>query len=367
MIGAASRDVGKTEFACSLIGRLAKTSEVVGVKITTITKCDDSCPRGGEGCGVCNSLKGKFEIIIESCMDSNKDTSRMKRAGAQKVYWLKVLEKHLREGITALLDRIDFNTPIVCESNRAALVIKPGHFIILKDSQIDEVKDSCKKVINFVDDLTLFFYDKLSWSLGPENYSFNNGSWYKKFNANVIILAGGKSTRMGEDKSLLPLGDSTMIEYIVDSVAPYFQKVLISSNSISKYKHLDVELVQDDVKNCGPLMGIYSALKRSDLEVNFIIACDSPRIEISVLTELFKKIKNHDAVIPIQNGRSEPLFALYKRSVIDQFEISLKNKIRKISIPLEQLSTVYLKMEGILNLNNINEYLEYKNSDIGYN
>ena len=98
MIGAAARNVGKTEFACRLIAQWKGRQPVVGIKVTTVRERDGRCPRGGEGCGACSSLKTPYCITEEQNAEGHKDTCRMLRAGADSVFWLRAfaeLERRL--------------------------------------------------------------------------------------------------------------------------------------------------------------------------------------------------------------------------------------------------------------------------------
>ena len=91
LIGSSGRNVGKTELACRIISRFAGRSDIVGIKVTTIARKSDTCPRGGAGCGVCSSLTGQYCITEENDRASCKDTSKLLAAGARRVYWLRVL------------------------------------------------------------------------------------------------------------------------------------------------------------------------------------------------------------------------------------------------------------------------------------
>ncbi len=104
MIGSAGANVGKTELACAILRKFSRAGEeIVGIKVTTIDEKDGQCPRGGEGCGVCSSLEGVYLITQESDPASGKDTARLLAAGANRVYWLRVLRAHIEQGLTALL------------------------------------------------------------------------------------------------------------------------------------------------------------------------------------------------------------------------------------------------------------------------
>ncbi len=175
IIGAAGRNVGKTEFACELIAKYANVANVIGIKITTIKEKDGKCPRGGEGCGVCSSLKGDYMITEETEGPAEKDTVRMLNAGAEKVYWLRVLREHLTEGVSELMKLIPKNACIICESNSARRVIEPGVFLIIREKGSTEIKHSCKKVAHFADEMIDF--DGTGWSLQPDEIVFTNNRW----------------------------------------------------------------------------------------------------------------------------------------------------------------------------------------------
>ena len=174
-IGAAGRNVGKTEFACKLIERYAKIENVIGVKITTIKEKNGKCPRGVDGCGICSSLKGNYCITEEISGLKGKDTVRMLNAGSGKVYWLRVLKEHLKEGIENLLKLIPDNACVVCESNSSREILEPGIFIVIKDINIDNIKSSCNNVIHYADKIINF--DDNDWDFQPKNVSFENKTW----------------------------------------------------------------------------------------------------------------------------------------------------------------------------------------------
>ena len=146
MIGSAGSNVGKTELACTILRKFRlrraqsnlKSCDVIGIKVTTIRDKEGRCPRGGEGCGVCTSLEGVYSITEELDSSSGKDTARLLSAGASRVFWLRVREERLMEGITALLDVIGHDAVSICESNSLRQVVKPGLFLMVgnRDSKI---------------------------------------------------------------------------------------------------------------------------------------------------------------------------------------------------------------------------------------
>jgi len=98
MIGATGRNTGKTEMACRLIKKFISSYTVIALKVTTIKETDGKCPRGGEGCGVCSALDGSYLLTEEGTDNPQKDTGKMRAAGAHKVYWLRVKKECLSKG-----------------------------------------------------------------------------------------------------------------------------------------------------------------------------------------------------------------------------------------------------------------------------
>ncbi len=98
----------------------------------------------------------------------------MLAAGAEKVYWLRVLKEHLKEGIEDLLKLIPDTACVVCESNSSRQVLKPGIFIVIKEKNVDKIKLSCKNVIHLADKIIKF--ENNDWDIQPENFYFENNT-----------------------------------------------------------------------------------------------------------------------------------------------------------------------------------------------
>ncbi|NQV33084.1 MAG: hypothetical protein HQ515_10335 [Phycisphaeraceae bacterium] len=178
MIGATSRNVGKTEFACQLIQQVAQTQAVLGVKVTTVAERDGQCPRGGQGCGVCSSLADAYCITEETSPPPEKDTARLLQAGAESVFWLRVLKDHLAEGMEALLEQMPAHLPVVCESNSARLVLAPSVFVVVRPRQDDVVKPSCEAVMDQAD--VVVTYDGMGWDTQPNRCVWTENQWLFK-------------------------------------------------------------------------------------------------------------------------------------------------------------------------------------------
>ena len=361
MIGAGGRNVGKTEFACSLIRKFCSQLDIVGIKVTTIAEANGDCPHGGQGCGVCATLKGNFCITEETSSQSEKDTCRMLAAGAKKVFWLRVLKHHLADGIEALQAAIGTDAISVCESNSMRSVVEPGLFFMFKAAGSVKSKPSAASVEKYADRIVLF--DGHDFDINTDDIELITGRWAYKTQATAIIMAGGKSKRMGQDKGMLLINEKPVVEYIFDQLRAHFSQILVSSNDVSKYDFLGIEVVPDEVKGRGPLVGIASALRASMNDINFVIACDIPEVDINLVRQLIRESKGFDAVLPKTGPtKFEPLFAVYKKSSLAAIDESIAAGHYKILEPLERCKVNYVNLPGVeklKNLNTMNDYLQF--------
>ena len=175
IIGSTGRNTGKTEFACRVIENLSARNRIIGIKIIPVDQNEVKCHRGDEGCGLCDSLTGAYEILEESTTDSPKDTARMLKAGAEKVYLLIVNRHDLEKGMKAVLQIVPDNAFVVIESNTIRKVIEPGLFIVIKKKTNQAVKESCAEVISFADQIIEF--DNMNWDFDPDRVMIQDKSW----------------------------------------------------------------------------------------------------------------------------------------------------------------------------------------------
>ena len=132
-----------------------------------------------------------------------------------------------------------------------------------------------------------------------------------------IVLAGGRSRRMGSDKSLMVLNGKTLVEYAIDALKPVCSKVVISSNNFI-YDYTGCEVWPDDLPDRAPMIGIYSSLKRSETDVNIILSCDMPMMSSEMLKYLLENSSNHDITVPVHGDHFiEPLCGIYRKSSLE--------------------------------------------------
>jgi len=152
--------------------------------------------------------------------------------------------------------------------------------------------------------------------------------------ASAIILAGGKNTRIGRNKAFiqLPTGKS-ILQNTINVLHKIFPEIIIVTNQKETYLKFNVQVVEDLIKESGPLGGIFTGLCYSVSKHNFVVACDMPFIKTALIRLLLEERKTYDVVIPEIDGEVEPLFALYSKNCIPvMFEHLQKRnlKIREI-------------------------------------
>jgi len=362
LIGSTGPNLGKTELACDIIKKISKDKKITGIKVTTIKQKDGQCPRGGQGCGVCTSLEGDFDITQETDSTSGKDTSRLLAAGADKVFWLRVMKTSLKQALAVLLDVVGPDSVLVCESNSLRYVAEPGLFIMVRNPDEKAVKNSAQEVIKLADEIIA--PDCRGFGVDLDRIKLVDGKWRIMSDATAIIMAGGRSRRMGVDKSLLPLNKKPMAEAIYEQLHGSFSQILISSNEKEKLAFLGLRVVPDKEIGQGPLMGIASALEVSANELNFVIACDIPYVDLRCVREMLKEADGVDIVVPtVGEEQYEPLFAIYRKSSIKAINEVLSAGQRKISDVFKHCKVKYINLDVTQNLANINtmdEYNEYR-------
>jgi molybdopterin-guanine dinucleotide biosynthesis protein A len=145
-----------------------------------------------------------------------------------------------------------------------------------------------------------------------------------------VILAGGKSSRIGEDKAFLLLEGKPLIEIMLDKLKTLFKSLLIITNKPQVYKKYGIKTYKDIIAEHGPLGGIYTALTKSRSAHSFIVACDMPFLNPDFVRYMLRKIDGFDVVIPRYRGQLEPLCTVYSKNCIPSIENEISKKNLKI-------------------------------------
>lgn len=138
-----------------------------------------------------------------------------------------------------------------------------------------------------------------------------------------IILAGGRSSRFGQDKTQYLIQGKTMTERAADFIRPFVDEILISVDREGKFNLPGTREVVDIYAETGPIGGIYTGLSEAETESCFVIAADMPKIDIKLTNKLFELSENYKVVIPERKGRLEPLCGIYKKAVLPELEAEI--------------------------------------------
>jgi molybdenum cofactor guanylyltransferase len=183
----------------------------------------------------------------------------------------------------------------------------------------------------------------------------------------AIILAGGRSRRMGRNKALMPFRGKPLIRYSIDLAQNFTRNILISSN-YEELQGIGFPLVHDIFSVNAPLAGIHSGLLTSSTGWNLVLTCDMPNVSAETIRYLITKLeKKKSLILPGHDGYIEPLCGFYHRSLIPIIEKNFNTG--KLS-PLDLLETErysIVPMEGVLNkdlsfiFKNMNEKKDFLN------
>ena len=154
-----------------------------------------------------------------------------------------------------------------------------------------------------------------------------------------FVLTGGKSSRMGKDKALLPFRGGALAGHVAAMVEAAAGSATLIGDP-QKYGHLGYPVFPDRSPGAGPLGGIESALSYTAADWNLVVACDMPAISTELLRGLLQAAErlNTDALVPAgPSGRLEPLSAVYHRRCRETLHRALEAGVRKVADALANL------------------------------
>jgi len=158
-----------------------------------------------------------------------------------------------------------------------------------------------------------------------------------------IVLAGGKSSRMGTEKGLVIFKGKPLIEYSLDVLKNSCDEIIISSNSES-YDAFGFPVLKDEFPDSGPMGGIYTCLKASKNEINIVVSCDMPLVDAKFLDKLLTFSDDFAAVVPWHEKEFfEPLCAVYNKNLLAVFKDFIDKMNFRIPDLLKTVNTKFLK------------------------
>lgn len=190
-----------------------------------------------------------------------------------------------------------------------------------------------------------------------------------------IILAGGRSRRMGTDKALLPLTNaphSTFLAHLVATLSPLCDELLLvarDEEQAARYQETaSVRIITDKVPDYGPLMGISSGLNAIQAAKALIVAVDMPFVQSALVSLLLARASTDAITVPVVYDVPQVLFAVYPRSLLPQIETniaqgrhdprSLLTNTPVLYIDEAQLRAVDPQLRSFININTPEDWRE---------
>jgi len=183
----------------------------------------------------------------------------------------------------------------------------------------------------------------------------------------ALILAGGENKRLPILKGFLELKGRKIIESNIELLNGIFDGVIISTNTPERYFYLGMPMVGDVINYRGPMTGILSALITLKETEIFVAACDMPFIKPELIRYIVGRWTDRwEAVIPIFNGKPQPLLGIYSKKLIPKMEESIRNRRRGLREFLNTREVHYIEEEKVreidqegrsfVNINTIQDY-----------
>ena len=177
----------------------------------------------------------------------------------------------------------------------------------------------------------------------------------------LVIIAGGKSSRMGSDKALLPFGEfKTLTEYQLHRFKPYFSHLHVSAKNRAKFE-FEASFINDDdhYAEHSPLVALLSILEQLQTPV-CVLSVDTPFVTPEIFETLYQNFDEGDeAIVATSPCASHQLCAIYAPSIIPTIREQLSQNEHKIRLVLRQSRTKFIPFESdepFFNLNHPEEY-----------
>jgi len=158
-----------------------------------------------------------------------------------------------------------------------------------------------------------------------------------------VVLAGGKSTRLGRDKALERVGVCPLIQHVVDRLSALGNEIIVVTSHSDTLPGLGVRKVADIYPDKGPLGGIYTGLKAASTRYCVVVGCDMPLLNVALLRHLMDLSPGFDVVLPRVDGNLEPLHAVYSRDCLEVIERALQQNRLQIQRFFHEVKVKYVE------------------------
>jgi molybdopterin-guanine dinucleotide biosynthesis protein A len=164
----------------------------------------------------------------------------------------------------------------------------------------------------------------------------------------AVILAGGENTRIPARKGFIGINGRSIMESDIALFHGLVCRSFISTNEPEVYFYLGASLVGDVISQRGPMSGIFSALVSPGVSEVFVVACDMPFINVSLVKYIIDRWEDKwDAAVPLFNGESQPLLGIYSRKIAARMEDSIRSGRRSLRGFLERISVLYIGEDAV--------------------
>ncbi|WP_409966984.1 molybdenum cofactor guanylyltransferase [Bengtsoniella intestinalis] len=177
----------------------------------------------------------------------------------------------------------------------------------------------------------------------------------KRTQTTAVLMAGGASSRMGTPKAHLPIGRYCFAECLLYTLRQ-FDQCFISANE--GFTEFGLPIIPDKVQNIGPLGGIYTALQTADTPYVLVVPCDCPLLSLEMIEALFSGLEQGcSCVLSVMGGRINPLFAIYKKTLLPTIEAQIKTGHYSVLRCCAQAAYVPIEIDSALvNINTPEAY-----------
>jgi molybdenum cofactor guanylyltransferase len=185
-----------------------------------------------------------------------------------------------------------------------------------------------------------------------------------------IVLCGGRSTRMGRSKAMLPFGPETMLQRVIRLLGTVVHPIVAVAARDQELPELPGEVIvtRDEREQRGPLEGLRAGLKAlpDSVERAYVTSCDVPLLVPAFVTRMIERVGDDDIAVMEVDGFAHPLSAVYRRSVLPQVEsllaqdklrpVFLFDAVRTVRVKPEEMTPVDQQLDTLRNLNTPEDY-----------
>lgn len=170
-------------------------------------------------------------------------------------------------------------------------------------------------------------------------------------NISAVVLAGGLSRRLGRDKAFEPIGNLPLIQRVLSQVSQISRHTIVVANDKKRETQLSgldgISISIDKYPDTGSLGGIFTGIHASTTDWTFVVACDMPFLNIKLIRYIMSLKEGYDAVVPVIDGRPEPIHSIYSKDCLAHIKEKITNNELKITGFFDKISVRYVNESAI--------------------